>query len=464
MPILLSRQELYDKVWNSPIQKLSKEFGLSDVGLAKVCHRYAIPVPPRGYWAKVRAGKSVSKLPMPLAAPMGPEEPIEFPGPDGRPTEPVPVPEAQHPLVAAESEPANAITVRDDLRVTHPLLRATREAWKPLNNRAFQWNVPVPTHLHVAVSRPLQPRALRILQALFSALDQRGSKVAANERKGMKVTVLAEACVLTMRERQRQVRSERRRRGDQSLFPNKRPFDLVDTGELELTVEKPYGRKATVGDDKAQRVEDQLNGIIVGLIEAALEKKDIRAAQERERLAEAERERELAKAKQRARAQRDRIRRFEQMVDAALRRKQLLSFRAELRQAVGPVDADSELGQWLTWVDEHVDRVDVLTRFRNRQQTLTLYHCVSTYSLDHVLAHGFENAEPRSGEDQELPSSVTLTDVPTEGVYGGTACVVIEAPEDAILPYESIGKTRAYRLFRVPAEIANRFERRVDSD
>jgi hypothetical protein len=106
----------------------------------------------------------------------------------------------------------------------------------------------------------------------------------------------------------------------------------------------------------------------------------------------------------------------------------------------------------------------VLARFRNRQQTLTLYHCVSTYSIDHVLEHGFKNADPSSGEDQELPSSVTLTDVPMEGVYGGTACVVIEAPEEDMLPYESSGKARAYRLFRVPAEIANRFERWVDSE
>jgi hypothetical protein len=37
--ITISREELYDKVWTTPIQKLSKEFGLSDVGLGKVCRR-----------------------------------------------------------------------------------------------------------------------------------------------------------------------------------------------------------------------------------------------------------------------------------------------------------------------------------------------------------------------------------------------------------------------------------------
>jgi hypothetical protein len=61
MPIHLSRQELYDRVWAAPIQKLSSEFGLSDVGLAKLCRRYNIPVPPRAYWAKKQAGKRVQQ-------------------------------------------------------------------------------------------------------------------------------------------------------------------------------------------------------------------------------------------------------------------------------------------------------------------------------------------------------------------------------------------------------------------
>ena len=49
MPIVISRKDLYERVWAEPIQKLSKEYGLSDVGLAKVCRRYNIPIPPRGY-------------------------------------------------------------------------------------------------------------------------------------------------------------------------------------------------------------------------------------------------------------------------------------------------------------------------------------------------------------------------------------------------------------------------------
>jgi hypothetical protein len=38
-PITLTRAELYDLVWETPTSHLAKQFGLSDVGLAKTCTR-----------------------------------------------------------------------------------------------------------------------------------------------------------------------------------------------------------------------------------------------------------------------------------------------------------------------------------------------------------------------------------------------------------------------------------------
>ena len=48
----INRKELYKKVWEMPITQLSKEYGLSDVGLAKICKKHNVPRPPRGYWAR----------------------------------------------------------------------------------------------------------------------------------------------------------------------------------------------------------------------------------------------------------------------------------------------------------------------------------------------------------------------------------------------------------------------------
>jgi integrase len=56
-----TRQELYDLVWSQPMSVLATSYGVSDSGLAKVCRRANIPVPPRGYWAKLTAGQAVQR-------------------------------------------------------------------------------------------------------------------------------------------------------------------------------------------------------------------------------------------------------------------------------------------------------------------------------------------------------------------------------------------------------------------
>lgn len=57
------RQELYNKVWKLPMRLLAKEFGVSNVALAKTCKKLHVPVPGRGYWAKKAANQPVGARP-----------------------------------------------------------------------------------------------------------------------------------------------------------------------------------------------------------------------------------------------------------------------------------------------------------------------------------------------------------------------------------------------------------------
>jgi hypothetical protein len=52
-PITLSREDLYQIAWSKPMSELAKDFGISDVALAKRCKRLGIPLPGRGYWARI---------------------------------------------------------------------------------------------------------------------------------------------------------------------------------------------------------------------------------------------------------------------------------------------------------------------------------------------------------------------------------------------------------------------------
>ena len=58
------RETLYQEVWAMPVTEVAKRYKVSDVAIHKVCKSLNIPTPPQGYWAKLRAGKPVKKLPL----------------------------------------------------------------------------------------------------------------------------------------------------------------------------------------------------------------------------------------------------------------------------------------------------------------------------------------------------------------------------------------------------------------
>jgi hypothetical protein len=197
MPIAVSREDLYERVWTDPIQKLSKVYGLCDVGLAKTCRRYNIPIPPRGYWAKKQARHRVTKASLPPDASAGSVK-IQLPGGSTRRAKPAPESTAPaHPLIAAESDPANAIVGPENLRVRHPLLQSTHEYWRIVARPDFRWDTPRPKHIEIDVSKGTRPRALRLVQALFTELEQRGYRLSAGEHGRLQVTVLDEQCECT---------------------------------------------------------------------------------------------------------------------------------------------------------------------------------------------------------------------------------------------------------------------------
>jgi hypothetical protein len=60
----VTREDLYRLVWEAPVSEVAARFGISDVGLAKACRRAAIPIPPRGYWARAEAGHLLEHPPL----------------------------------------------------------------------------------------------------------------------------------------------------------------------------------------------------------------------------------------------------------------------------------------------------------------------------------------------------------------------------------------------------------------
>src|SRR5262245_1930131 len=112
----LSRAELYERVWTTPMRTLATRFGVSDVGLSKLCHRHEIPTPPRGYWVQKEFGKDDPRPPLPRAA-MAASEIVVI---QSSPTKPV--------QSATPDSPPFEVAVPGRLARPHPLIRETLSA------------------------------------------------------------------------------------------------------------------------------------------------------------------------------------------------------------------------------------------------------------------------------------------------------------------------------------------------
>jgi hypothetical protein len=106
-------------MWSRSAISLAEEFGISGRGLGKICSRFEIPVPPRGYWAKLAAGKHVTKPPLPIAKSDLPLEIWIQPSPEGPAAA---LPEQVRTEVTAVLENRDQIQVPETLRNPHQIV------------------------------------------------------------------------------------------------------------------------------------------------------------------------------------------------------------------------------------------------------------------------------------------------------------------------------------------------------
>jgi hypothetical protein len=459
--ITLSRQELYDRVWAEPVQRVAVGLGVSDVALAKACRRHQIPVPPRGYWRRKETGHKVRQTKLPaLDEASKTSATVTFWPSAHRPTtganEPAP---PVHPLIAFERDPENTIVVPDEVRPTHRLIRATRAYWSALKQRdsPFETTSKMP-RLDISVSGAAQPRALRVLHVLLENLDARQFATAATPKGHTTVTILGVTLQLALRERSKQVSHEptakeiaRKKEYSWATWPR---FDTIPSGDLEIRIDNTWGTRRSWSDGKRQRLEQLLNDVIEGLVAAALLELERQAERDRQRRAEEERQRRWEEEKRLRLQEQARVRHLEALMAAAEHHVRLRHFVQQLRSLL---EQHPELGDWLTWANAYAERHDPLERWRNPQATITLYHPVHSYEADQIAAKGFRD-QSWSSEGDEQASSVFLADVPVTRDYTST-CVAVRLPEAMVLPYEQLPRPHSFRTFRVPSTVLNDFPR-----
>lgn len=379
--VAVERSKLYEQVWSIPSSQLAALYGISDVGLAKVCKRYNIPRPPRGYWASLAAGQRIRKPRLPssmseddvvyLKGWQMPDEAIQqvitdrVPMPSDHPSHEGPL----HPLALATKE--LLATAKAD---SEGLIRASTPA------------------LHVQLSQGTLERVVALWDSLVKTWERRGGSVllSASINADSPPTALAigaDAFGVMLVE----------------TVDDSRP--LTDssrlTGKLavHITGDERHNFRRRWSDTKSQRLERLLNPIVDTLVNALAVK-----CQERLDAECVDRQRKRAEAIRKAATQResrefywrqDLMQQVEQWHASQKVRTYLNVLRAAIDNGDPKLGKSEDFHAWLVWAEKYAETLDPISQKQLEMAPALAAQVVSVVDLD--LTHATRETINRLG-------------------------------------------------------------------
>jgi hypothetical protein len=362
--VALTRPQLYEKVWTTPMLRLAREFGLSDVGLAKLCRRHQIPLPGRGYWARIQFGQKPQRTVLPTLTDLRLDT-IEI---YRRQSQEIENREPKEELLIPRIE------IVPDRLVAHPVARRIEKsitrAKKDEQGRLLAREGRI---VPVKVSESALPRVLRILDALFSAADEVSYQLEWPKPYNTKLTVLVleEKLTLSVTEaidrREHKPTREETARQETSGWWRPPRWDYTPNGLLRFTLEScEYSDlRRTWKDGKRRKLED-----CVGEIFVEFEMTGKAVKRERERRAEAERlyaeqrkrDAEAAARKAEYNRKADAARKLTQAwTESKLMKEFSVELQAALARTEVPDGVRQDLETMIEWTSHHADSLDPLT-------------------------------------------------------------------------------------------------------
>jgi len=296
-PCELSRKSLFEMVWSQPMTKLKAQFKISDVALTKICRRHEIPVPGRGFWARVAAGQRLIRPELRL--PSRPElEDIRIFGSSYSRVKPE-IREAEREAKTMESAADRKIVVSPRLADLHPIAQATLQTLRKA--KANDHGVVAsfgPDLFSVAVSPSQVDRSIRILNAVARASTERGFSAERGKNSAcllvngeqldflLSEKVNREPHKETAAETERAAREKKRWPSDLAYRPWWMPqWDYSPSGLLVLELQDQHhsGLRRIFRDGKRQQLEDLLNDFLAAAVAYAAAEKAWREEHERQR-------------------------------------------------------------------------------------------------------------------------------------------------------------------------------------
>jgi hypothetical protein len=351
------RKKLYQEVWAEPVMTVAKRYGVSGVALAKTCRKLAVPVPPRGYWAKIRPNRKAPRPPLPpFRGPKTLTSRIHLiEGPLQSDIEQI----LENDLNVTIPSP---VPVPERIRSPHPLVQQTREIYGDLMPDEYGLFWRRQNTLDLRVSRASLSRALRICDGLIKSTEELGWQVQLTGECHNDTSVTAQGQsiqfgieeeldrtehVLTPQEERKKARGEYVRDIKWACHPS---------GKLRIRIKEcgyGDGLRKSWSDSARNRLEEQLDEFLEAIRYYVAQR--LATQRERER-----------KAKEKA-AIRARLAEFQAKREAAKRRIAELNAHTDAwhgaQRIRAFVKASLEAGvedEWGRWALSHADRIDPL--------------------------------------------------------------------------------------------------------
>lgn len=359
--IKLTREELYRKVWAQATVKVAAEFGISDVGLAKICRKMDVPKPPLGYWRRIETCARVEPTPLPEASETTTKSVYLY-----VPNLTDEVNQDIQAKIDREVAPENQIKIADDLENAHPLVRKTQQFYERHDdvNSVEPFSPPSGKgYPKISVSLDQYNRALLIMDAVFKAAEKRGySVIISVDYWGEDARITKEgeevrfSIYESVRKIQRELTTEEKKKPPYLLdIPNEHRAD----GKLAVKINQKWSTYQKWSDRKNEPLENRLNDVLAGIV-AMLESQ---VYEKRKREEEKRRHQEAARRREEEKQRREKLeadvyswrkcRNVERYLDA---------YEARLIKEKGAVVPDSPEAEWLAWARKYAASLDPLNK------------------------------------------------------------------------------------------------------
>jgi hypothetical protein len=367
--ITLTRRQLYQRVWKTPVDTLAKELGLSGRGLGKLCERHGIPVPPRGYWARPEGDQKPLRAPLLEIEGPNPDPAIDFWLSEKRSqaSKRAPIDDGYTVLFESLLEDIEAIAIPQRMVRPHPIVAAWIAQDQERKRERRQLRRQHPGFGRLFDDPPDNPdltnRRWRTSHAFFRALEQYGFSVESGD--GLSAKATGQAVSFSIHERIREYRRPTTDAEREASWNKKQRWRQIrePTGTLELRIHSslPSKMQSRWYDDDASPLDEKLRAAIATMLVCVAYLKDReeeRKAEERRRLEEWAQQRHREEARQAEAARREALR----LAAGQWRESEVIrSYVAAVSNAVAsgvPIMAAGELEAWSAWALACADEID----------------------------------------------------------------------------------------------------------